>query len=52
MMLFKKGDLIYCDKFDIYAVYLGKGTWTGWLRVHLLGENRTTHVHDGIWEIV
>jgi len=49
---FRKGDLIYTEKWDTYAVFLGKGEWTGWIHVYLPDTNERKQVHDYVWELV
>lgn len=51
-MNYQIGDLIYTEEWDTYAVFLGKGTWTGWIEVYLPETNERTQVHDHVWEIV
>jgi hypothetical protein len=51
-MTFNKGDLIYCEKYDKYALYLDKGYWNGWITVYIFDAGEKTQVHDDIWEIV
>lgn len=51
MTRFKKGDLIYNEKFNAYAVYLGASSWDGWIRVCLVDTGERTQVHDYIWEL-
>jgi hypothetical protein len=50
MTKFKRGDLIYTERWNTYAVFLGKGTWTGWIDVYLLSTSERKQVHDYIWE--
>ena len=52
MTKFRKGDLIYTEKWGTYAVFLGKGTWTGWIQVYLPDTNERKQVHDYVWELV
>ena len=52
MTKFIKGDLIYTEKWDTYAVFLGKGDWTGWIEVYLPDTNERKQVHDYVWELV
>lgn len=49
-MTFNKGDLIYNEKFDEYAIYLGKSHWGGWIRVCLVATGERLQVHDNVWE--
>ena len=51
-MTFKKGDLIYNEKFDEYAIYISQSNWAGWIRVCLVSTGEKTQVHDNIWELV
>ena len=48
--MFNKGDLIYNEKFNEYAIFLGASEWVGWIRVCLVSTGERTQVHDGIWE--
>ena len=48
--MFNKGDLIYNEKFNEYAIFLGASDWVGWIRVCLVSTGERTQVHDGIWE--
>jgi hypothetical protein len=50
--MFNKGDLIYNEKFDEYAIYLGASEWVGWIRVLLVSTGERSQVHDDIWETV
>lgn len=50
MSKFTKGDLIYNEKFDEYAVFLGASIYQGWIRVCLVSTGERTQVHDYIWE--
>lgn len=50
--MFNKGDLIYSEKFDEYAIFLGASEWVGWIRVCLVSTGERTQVHDNIWEVV
>ena len=53
MIRFKKGDLIYSEKFDEYAVFIEKSSWwTGWILVYLPSTGERKQVHDHIWELV
>ena len=52
MISFRKGDLIYTEKWDTYAVFIGKGTWTGWIEVYLPDTGERKQVHDYVWELV
>ena len=47
---FNKGDLIYTEKWDTYAVFLGAGIWSGWIEVYLPETNERKQVHDYVWE--
>ena len=50
---FNKGDLIHNDKFDEYAVFLGKSPiYEGWIEILLISSGKKMSVHDHIWEIV
>ena len=50
MTTFKKGDLIYTEKWKTYAVFLSKGTWDGWIEVYLPETGERKQVHDFVWE--
>ena len=52
MISFRKGDLIYTEKWGTYAVFLGKGTWVGWIEVYLPNTNERKQVHDYVWELL
>ena len=49
---FNKGDLIYNERFDEYAIYIGQCNWVGWIRVCLVSTGEKSSVHDYIWELV
>ena len=51
-MRYKVGDLIYTEKYDKYAIFLGMSRWDGWIRVYLLDTCEKSQVHDYIWEII
>ena len=51
-MRYKVGDLIYTEKYDRYAIFLGMSHWDGWIRVYLLDTCEKSQVHDYIWEII
>ena len=51
-MVFNKGDLIYNEKFDEYAIFLGASDWVGWIRVCLVSTGECSQVHDHVWELV
>lgn len=51
MAKFIKGDLIYNEKFDEYAIFLGASEWVGWIRVCVVSTGEKTQVHDYIWEL-
>ena len=51
-MTFVKGDLIYCEKFNEIAIFLGKSDWEGWLSVYLPQTCERKQVHDYIWELL
>jgi hypothetical protein len=50
MTIFNKGDLIYNEKFDEYAIYLGTTQWVGWISVYLVSTGERSQVHDDVWE--
>ena len=50
--LYKVGDLIYTEKYDKYAIFLGMSQYDGWIRVYLLDTCEKSQVHDYIWEII
>ncbi len=52
MAVFNKGDLIYNEKFDEYAIYLGTSRWVGGISVYLISTGEKSQVHDHIWETV
>ena len=52
MIKFRKGDLIYTQEWDTYAVFLDKGTWDGWIYVYLPETCERKQVHDYVWELV
>ena len=52
-MTFKIGDLIYNQRFNEYAFYLGEHPlYMGWIRVHLISTCEKSSVHDCVWELV
>ena len=51
-MNYQLGDLIYTPNWDEYAIYLGKGSFNGWIYVLRLDTNTREQVHDHVWEIV
>ena len=44
------GDLIYCEKYDTYAIFMGVGMWTGWISVYLPDTGEKKQVHNHFWE--
>lgn len=52
IMSYEIGDLIYAPKWGEYAIYLGKGTWAGWIHIFRLETCSKDQVHDFVWEIV
>jgi len=51
-MSYEIGDLIHAPKWGEYAIYLGKGTWAGWIHIFRLETCSKDQVHDFVWEIV
>lgn len=51
IMSYEIGDLIYAPKWGEYAVYLGKGTWIGWIHIFRLETGSKDQVHDYVWEL-
>ena len=49
-MSYEIGDLIYAPKWGEYAVYLGKGSWIGWIHIFRLETGSKDQVHDFVWE--
>mgnify|MGYP006161682711 FL=1 len=49
-MNYEIGDLIYAPKWGEYAVYLGKGSWIGWIHIFRIETGSKDQVHDFVWE--
>jgi len=48
---YNNGDLIYSEKWNTYAIFLGNGTWKGYISVYLPDTCERKQVHDCIWEL-